>query len=259
MHVARNVRRYGDAGRVVLILHGLFGSAKNWHSQARSLASDYRVLAVDLRNHGSSPHSPQIDYPSMAADVLALMDTEGIEQASFLGHSMGGKVAMQVALQAGARVHKLIVVDIAPKRYPHHHDDVLDAMQALDLNARRTRQDLDQALSEAIPDAGVRQFIMTNLVRDKQTGGAYTWQINLPAIVSNYARLAAPPQGRPFNGETLFIKGAASKYIQAADRETVESLFPRARAKVIANAGHWPHVDKPHAFARLVADFLHEN
>ena len=255
MHVALNVRRYGDGDRVVLILHGLFGSAKNWHTQAKALARDYRVLAADMRNHGSSPHSPHLHYAAMAADVLALMDHQGIARASILGHSMGGKVAMQIALQAAGRVHKLIVVDIAPKRYPRHHDELLDAMQALDLNAHRTRQDLDMALSKGIPDASVRQFVMTNLVRNTQTG-AYTWQLNLAAIVSEYARLAEAPKGDPFDGETLFIKGAASKYIQAGDRETIEALFPRARAKVIANAGHWPHADKPQVFGKLVADFL---
>lgn len=258
MHVALNVRHYGDGERVVLILHGLFGSAKNWHTQAKALARDYRVLAADLRNHGSSPHSPHIHYPAMAADVLALMDHQGIARASILGHSMGGKVAMQIALQHASRVHKLIVVDIAPKRYPPHHDEVLDAMRALDLNAHRTRQDLDAALSEGIPDTGVRQFIMTNLVRHAQTG-EFVWQLNLPALVSEYARLAEAPEGTPFDGETLFIKGAASKYIQARDRERIEALFPRARAKVIANAGHWPHADKPQVFNKLVADFLRED
>jgi len=253
--VALNFRRYGDAGRDVLVLHGLFGSAKNWHTQASSLAGEFHVLAVDLRNHGASPHSPRIDYPSMAADVLALMDSQGIEQASILGHSMGGKVAMQIAMQTAARVHKLIVVDIAPKRYPPHHDDVLDAMQALDFGVHRTRQALDKALSERIPDAGLRQFIMTNLVRDAKTG-AFTWQLNLPAIAADYVRLAAAPEGEPFDGATLFIKGAASDYIHADDRKIIETMFPRARAKVIANAGHWPHAEKPRAFAKVVADFL---
>ncbi|MDH3712954.1 MAG: alpha/beta fold hydrolase [Gammaproteobacteria bacterium] len=253
--VALNFRRYGDTGPAVLMLHGLFGSAKNWHSQATSLAGDFSVYAVDLRNHGASPHCDQIDYPSMAADVLALIDAQGIEQANILGHSMGGKVAMQIALQAAPRVQKLIVVDIAPKHYPGHHDGVLEAMQAVDFDAHRTRQDLDRALSGSIPDPSIRQFILTNLVRDADTG-TFTWQLNLRAIVANYARLATAPQGQPFQRPALFIKGADSNYIQAADRETIEMLFPQARAKVIANAGHWPHAEKPRVFAKLVGDFL---
>ena len=253
--IALNFRRYGDADPTVLMLHGLFGSAKNWHSQATSLAGDFSVFAVDLRNHGKSPHSDRIDYPSMAADVLALMDAQGLRQISILGHSMGGKVAMQLAMQAAGRVHKLVVVDIAPKAYRHHHDGVLEAMQTLDFDAHQTRQALDRALSERIPDNSVRQFILTNLARDADTG-SFTWQLNLPAIVANYARLAAAPSGEPFTGPSLFIKGAASDYIKASDRERIEALFPMARAKVIANAGHWPHAEKPRAFAKLVGDFL---
>jgi len=253
--VALNFRRYGDAGPALLILHGLFGSAKNWHTQATSLAGEFSVFAVDLRNHGGSPHSERIDYPSMAADVLALMDGQGIPRASILGHSMGGKVAMQFAMQTAERVHKLVVVDIAPKAYRHHHDAVLTAMQTLDFGAHKTRQALDRALREGIPDAGVRQFVLTNVVRDA-TAGSFTWQLNLPAIVAHYADLAAAPSGEPFSGPALFIKGAMSDYIKAGDREVIEALFPQARAKVIGNAGHWPHAEKPQAFGKLVGDFL---
>jgi esterase len=183
------------------------------------------------------------------------MNRQGIEQADLIGHSMGGKVAMQIALQTAARVRKLIVVDIAPKRYPHHHDGVLDAMQALDVTAHRTRHALDRARSDGIPDDHVRQFILTNVVRDTDSD-AFAWRLNLPAIVANYARLAAAPHGDAFVRPALFIKGAASKYIQAGDREVIEALFPEARAKVIANAGHWPHAEKPQVFAKLVHDFL---
>lgn len=250
-----NFRRYGSGERAVLFLHGLFGSAKNWHTQASALSGDFSAYTVDLRNHGASPHCAHMDYPGMAADVLALMDRLDIEQACLLGHSMGGKVAMQIALQAGVRVHRLIVVDIAPRAYPRHHDEVLEAMQALDLSAHRTRQAVDAALRAGIPDERVRQFILTNLVRDRESG-AFVWQLHLPGIVDNYDHLSMAPTGAPYDGPTLFIKGGASDYIQATDRDTIDALFHAAHAKVIVNAGHWPHAEKPQAFQKLVGDFL---
>lgn len=253
--VRLSFRRYGDAGPAVLFLHGLFGSAKNWHTQASALAGEFSACTVDLRNHGASPHCAHMDYPGMAADVLALMDRLGIGQAGVLGHSMGGKVAMQIALQAPARVWKLIVVDIAPRAYPRHHDEVLEAMQALDLRTHRTRQAVDAALRDGIPDERVRQFILTNLIRDRDSG-LFAWQLNLPGIVENYHHLSAAPTGTRFDGPTLFIKGGASDYIRDADRGAIEALFPAAAAKIMVNAGHWPHAEKPQAFQKLVGDFL---
>ncbi len=194
----------------------------------------------------------------MAADVLHLLDTLNIERTDLLGHSMGGKVAMQLALHAGERVRRLIVVDIAPKAYHRHHDGVLQAMQLLDLSVHRTREALDLALSKAIPETDVRQFILTNLARDKETG-RFAWQLNLRAIVDNYDSLAAAPDGTAFNKPTLFIKGGLSDYIRADDRAVIDALFPRARAKVIGNAGHWPHAEKPQVFGKLVADFLRDD
>ena len=248
-------RHYGQASRAVLLLHGLFGSSKNWHSQASALSQDYSVYAVDLRNHGQSPHHALMDYANMARDVLELMDRLGLDSADLLGHSMGGKVAMQIALQTPARIDRLIVVDIAPRVYPPHHDDVLEAMRNLNFSTHRTRQSLDEALRSSIPDHGVRQFILTNLVRSKETG-LYRWQLNLEAIVNNYHSIAAAPRGELFDKPTLFIKGGASDYITAHDRAAIEAMFPQAQAKVMVNVGHWPHAEKPTTFGRLVSDFL---
>lgn len=255
--VALHHRRYGEGGPPLLILHGLFGSARNWHSQANLLAADFAVITADLRNHGASPHTERIDYEEMAGDVLALMDTLELARAHLLGHSMGGKVAMQIALNEPHRIERLVVVDIAPKAYPPHHDDILAALRALDPAAHRDRQSVDAALREGIPDPGIRQFILTNLVRE---ANGLAWQLNLEGIVRDYARLSEPPRGgQPFVAPALFVKGGNSDYITSADRAEITRLFPGARAKVIDNAGHWPHAEKPQVFAKIVRDFLRED
>ncbi len=253
MTVALNHRVYGETGPALVVLHGLFGSAKNWHSQAVELATSHRVVCADLRNHGASPHAPAMGYPEMAGDVLELIERLDLERASVLGHSMGGKVAMQLALSHPERIAKLVVVDIAPVAYVRHHDAILEAMQAIDLSAHRTRQSVDAALAPAIGDAGVRQFILTNLKRD---GDGYAWQLNLAAIAQDYQRLAAAPAGDPYAGPTLFIKGGRSDYITSAHREPTAALFPAAKVKIINDSGHWPHADNPRLFNRIAADFL---
>lgn len=249
-----NFNRHGQ-GHPLIVMHGLFGSLDNLASHNRNLAEHFTVYAVDLRNHGHSPHKDTMDYPAMAQDVLAFMAREGIDCAHLMGHSMGGKVAMQVALNHEDRVGRLIVVDIAPKAYPPHHDRVLNALLALDVHALESRQQIDKQLKQAIPDNALRLFLSKNLRR--RTEGGYYWRINLPVIRACYNRLrAAPTASEPFSGSTLFIKGSKSDYISSADWAHIADLFPQAQLKTIEDAGHWPHAEKPAAFAETILEFL---
>lgn len=239
----------------MLVLHGLFGSLSNWAWQCRELASDFAVYGLDLRNHGGSPHSEEMDYGSMALDVLAFMDEHGLARCHLLGHSMGGKTAMQVALSAPQRVARLVIADIAPVAYEGQHDSILAGLAAIDLSRITSRSQADEILVAYEPDELVRQFLLTNLLRTPE--GGYYWRINLPVLTRDYARLReAPPSHGRFDGPTLFVKGALSHYITEAYRGAILQRFPNAQMKVIMHTGHWLHAEKPQTFYRLVHDFL---
>ena len=254
--LALQYRSYGERGPALVILHGLFGSARNWHSLAQQLAATHRVFALDLRNHGDSPHSPAMDYPSMAADVVKFVRARGLDDTIVLGHSMGGKVAMQIALAHALALRALIVVDIAPRSYPRHHDDVLEAMRSVDFANMRSRHDVDAALQARIPDSGLRQFILTNVARTPQGLG---WRVNLSAIVAHYESLAAAPRhAQSFEGPSLFVAGERSAYVSATDRGRIGELFPASRIVTIAGAGHWPHAERPQQFAAAIMTFLED-
>ena len=249
-----NLQRYGS-GPPLIVLHGLFGSRANWHAISRALADDFEVIAVDQRNHGNSPHADEMTYAAMADDLLQLMTHEGIARAHVLGHSMGGKTAMQFALTHGERVDRLIVVDIAPRAYPPHHDDLLDALRELDLDAATSRAELDAMLARRIDAPAVRQFLLTNVTRDDD--GGFVWRINLPAIAASYAALVAEvDSARSFEGPALFVAGERSDYIAPEDRALIRARFPRARFASVKGAGHWVHADQPEAFRRIVQAFL---
>jgi len=244
-----------DVGKPLLIMHGLFGSLGNWGWHSRALSRHFAVTGLDLRNHGASPHSDEMDYPSMAQDVLEFMDEHDIACSHLLGHSMGGKVAMQVALLAPERVDHLIVADIAPVNYDSEHEDIFKGLLALDLDVIGSRTEADGLLAQYEPDELVRQFLLTNLVR--RPGGGFAWRINLAALQANYTLLRAAPVGdQVFEGPVLFIKGAQSNYILDAHREEILQRFPHADIKLILHAGHWLHAEKPQTFYRVVLDFL---
>ena len=261
MSVALNHRISGQ-GEPLILLHGLFGSLENLGGVARRLEDTWQIHALDQRNHGSSPHLSDMDYPSMAADVVAYLDAQGIDKAFILGHSMGGKVAMQVALRYPERVKAIIVADIAPVTYAPRHDAVLEGMKSLDLRGVKSRSDADARLAEFVEIAGVRQFLLKNLERipaDEQEMGdtVFRWRLNLPVIDASYRNLAAAPQGDgPFEGPVLFIKGADSAYIQEKHQSTIRSLFPNAELDIIEGAGHWLHAEKAETFASLCRRFL---
>jgi esterase len=249
-------------GEPLILLHGLFGSLENLGGIARRLEDGWQIHALDQRNHGSSPHTDDMDYPAMAADVVAYMDALNLDKAWVLGHSMGGKVAMQVALGYPERVKGIIVADIAPVTYKARHDAVLDGMKNLDLIGVTTRQEADKRLAEFVEIPGVRQFLLKNLERipAEQAGDGdqlFRWRLNLPVIDACYQKLADAPEGEgPYNGPVLFIKGADSAYIQSKHQDTIRQLFPAAELKIIEGTGHWLHAEKPDTFAALCRRFL---
>lgn len=248
-------KEYGSQGPCLIILHGLFGSLDNWHSLARRFSQFSRVYAVDQRNHGHSPHAEGNDYHTMADDVLELIDRLDIDTAILLGHSMGGKTAMQFAFSYPERVQRLIVADIAPKTYASRHSDEIEAMMAINLNGISKRSDADDQMKRLIPDFGVRQFLLKNLTRDGQ--GAYKWKINLEELIRSYPSILASVESYvPFEKKTLFLKGENSKYIQEEDREPIIERFPNATIRTIAGAGHWLHAEKPDEFFVAVEGFI---
>ncbi|WP_242929494.1 alpha/beta fold hydrolase [Pontibacter vulgaris] len=243
-------------GQPLLILHGLFGTSDNWQTLAKRLAENYNVFLVDLRNHGRSPHSDQHDYDVMAADVLALVDELQIPTPAIMGHSMGGKVAMNYALKYPTRLTKLIVVDIAPKAYPPHHDEIIDALQSVDLSTVTSRGEVDAQLAKTIKEDEVRLFLMKNLYRKEDN--TFGWRMNLDAIEKNYGKIAAAiTSDVPFKKHTLFIKGGRSRYILPEDiYSSIEHLFTLVEVETVPNAGHWVHAEAPDQVYELVSNFL---
>jgi len=248
-------KTYGT-GTPLIILHGLFGSLDNWATLSKAFGKHCKVFALDQRNHGRSPHSNTFNYEVMASDLDAFMQQHGIHSACVLGHSMGGKTAMQFALTYQEKTDKLIVVDVAPKTYDRRHDEILDALSSLDLSLYSARRKVDEALATMIPDVAVRQFLLKNLRRSES--GAFTWKINLGIIKKHYSEIAdrPPAAGRVFMQPTLFIKGERSSYIGEHDHRIIMGLFPRATIVTVEGAGHWVHADAPQQLTRIVLDFL---
>jgi esterase len=243
-------------GQPLLILHGLFGTLDNWATLAKRLAEHYNVFLVDLRNHGRSPHNEIHDYDAMAADVLELVDDLKIPTPAIMGHSMGGKVAMNYALKYPTRLTRLIVVDIAPKAYPPHHDEIIDALQSVDLTKSTSRGEIDKQLSEHISHEDVRLFLMKNLYRKEDN--TFEWRMNLDAIERNYEKIAgAITSDIPFKKHALFIRGGRSNYITQEDIYTnIEHLFTLVEMETIPEAGHWVHAEAPDKVYDLVTTFL---
>ncbi len=249
-----NYLESGQGSEAVFLLHGLFGSASNLTQLAKALEPAFRVFRVDLRNHGESFHLETMSLRDMAGDVRRLMSHLGIERAAFVGHSLGGKVAMQLALQSPECVSRLIVADIAPVAYKPHHNATLAALCGLDLRALKSRAEADAALADVEPELGVRQFLLKNLARNDE--GRWRWKLNLDAINQCYDDLRQAPEGTAFTGPTLFLKGENSAYIQTAHSAAMNNLFPQHELTVISDTGHWLHAEKPAVFNAAVGHFL---
>ena len=252
----------GDpAAAPLVILHGLFGTLDNWQTLARRWAEEagLHVVSVDLRNHGRSFHAPEHNYALLAQDVLALLDHLALDPArlTLLGHSMGGKVAMHLALHHPARLAQLIVLDIAPRfSNMEHQDDIIAGLQAVDLGAIQNRQQAEAALLPRIPQLGVRQFLLKNLYRREDN--SFAWRINLPALVANLAAVGAEiTASQPFLKPTLFIRGGKSDYITPSDKlHGIPALFPNSQVATVPDAGHWVHAEKPDEVFGLVRNFV---
>jgi esterase len=242
-------------GPPVVLLHGLFGAARNFGAIQRAVAPRFRVVALDLRNHGDSPHEPDMRYPTLAADVRETLLSLGIERAAVVGHSMGGKTAMAMALRWPDLVGRLLVADIAPVNYQHGNDTIADAMVAIPLTASLTRQQADAALADAVPRADIRAFLLQNL----RFGTGPHWRIGLPEIAAAVPDLEGW-NGVPgaYTGPTLFVTGANSDYVLPEHRPIIRTQFPKARFVAVKNAGHWVHADNPAGFLSVLEAFLHD-
>ena len=262
-------RTVGEAGPHVVFVHGLFGQGRNWTTIAKGLADRHRVTLLDLPNHGSSPWTDRVDYLDMAERLAAELGELG-EPVTLVGHSMGGKVAMQLALRRPELLRALVVVDVAPVDYPESggRTDEPDeeaspfaayiaAMRALDLESLRTRDDADEALRPAVPSRMVRSFLLQSLVRDG--AGGWRWRLNLEALARDLGRLRGfpePPQNAAFEGPVLWVAGANSHYVLPRDRDRMDALFPATRLVRIKNAGHWVHSEQPEVFLETLRRFL---
>lgn len=239
--------------RPLIILHGFFASSRNWRQIAQRLAGRFHVYLPDMRNHGASPHDPVMDYPAMAADVLRFMDDHGLETASLLGHSMGGKIAMWLALTSPDRIDKLVVADIAPVSYGHSFDNTVSALKELPLAELSNRKQAEELLASRITELSYRQFLLQNLVLKD---GKYSWRVDLDIFQRMGPNIAAFPdagQLPPFTGKALFIAGADSDFVKPG---AINLLFPTAELVTITGAGHWLHVQQPDAFIASVEKFL---
>jgi esterase len=253
--------QYGEAagGRPpVVLLHGLFGSARNWGQHQKTLGVEGRlVIALDLRNHGESPHGPVSSYAAMAEDVAETLESLGHRRCRLLGHSMGGKVAMALALTRPDMIERLVVADIAPRTYEHGNADLIAAMQALEITPGMTRAEASAALAPRIPDAMIRSFLMLNL----RLGAAQPpgWRIGLADIAAAMSVIEGW-QDLPgtYDGPTLFIAGGRSHYVPQDAEPAIRALFPAARFASLPDAGHWLHVDDPAGFIAAITPFLDE-
>lgn len=249
-----NFKTFGE-GKPLLILHGLFGSLDNWQTLGKQLAETHKVYLVDLRNHGKSPHSSEFSYEEMAKDVAELIQDEQLDKVSIIGHSMGGKTTMTFAVEFPQFVEKLVIVDIAPKKYAPHHDEIIKALYSLDLSAISSRREADEEMKKSIKNDGTRLFLLKNLNREKE--GGYSWKMNLDMLSENIEKVIDVTEiPFPIPLETIFIRGGSSGYILDSDFERIEELFPNSEIATIQNAGHWVHAEKPQELLSLIIDFL---
>lgn len=258
MATAQNLalQSFGDNGPPLIIMHGLLGSSRNWSAVARHLQSRFHVLVPDLRNHGASPHTPKMDYPHLAADIKFLLEQEEIQCASVLGHSMGGKAAMWLALSEPGLVCDLIVVDIAPVTYRQEFGHIITSLKNLPLTQIEKRSDADELLANEIAEPDLRHFLLQNLV---YSDDQYQWRIDLNIFERALPILASFPSSKTlpaFGGKSLFIAGRNSSYDVPAEFAKIQALFPRSEMATVEAAGHWLHAEQPGQFLQIVDAFL---
>ena len=248
-------KHHAGPGPALVILHGLYGNQGNWAPQARQLAQDYDVYVLDARNHGQSPWADKMGFADMAQDVADTMASLGLGNAHLIGHSMGGKTAMWLALTQPALVRSVCVVDIAPVPYPQAGDDVIRALNALELAALTSRADADTALAQNISTKFVRDFLLTNLQRSEE--GSWRWRFNLAVLTAAFREITGwPANAGSYDGPALFIKGELSDYILPEHADAMRAQFPNGQLKTVNGTGHWVHSEKPDAVIKLIRNFL---
>ncbi|CAD5289353.1 MULTISPECIES: alpha/beta fold hydrolase [unclassified Imperialibacter] len=245
-------RKLGQ-GKALIILHGLFGASDNWLTIGKSLSEHFEVYLVDQRNHGQSFHDPEHNFDVMAEDLGNFIKENNIAQPIILGHSMGGKVAMNYALSHPGKLEKLIIVDISPRGYKVHHDQILEGLKSIDLGSLESRKEADDQLAKYVPNVGERQFLLKSLSR---AGDGFEWKINVAAIDNNIGLIVGEIDGEPNTVPTLFIDGENSNYIRDIDLPIIKKLFPDSQVVTIKNAGHWVHAEQPEAFLKTLMAFL---
>jgi pimeloyl-ACP methyl ester carboxylesterase len=248
-----------ESAEPLVLLHGLLGSSRNWQTAGKQLAGKRRVYALDLRNHGDSPHNSRMDYPSMAADVLDWAAGAGLEHVHMLGHSMGGKVAMYLACRYPDRFKSLAVVDIAPRAYPPRWEKEFSLMRRMPVEHFTRRSEAEEWLEPEIRDWAFRKFLISNLERDP--AGGYRWVVNLGILESALPNLfqQVPETGQQYDGPCLFVRGGKSRFVEDGDFPMIRRFFPKVRIETVSDAGHNVHFDQTAAFVEVVNDFLSQS
>lgn len=242
-------------GQPIIILHGVFGTSDNWQTFAKQLSDSYQIFLLDQRNHGLSPHSDTFDYHVMAEDLREFIERHELKNPVILGHSMGGKVAMFFAVSHPNLFEKMIVVDIAPRHYPVHHQKILEALGAVKIDQVSSRKEAEDQMKPYIADFGIRQFLLKNLKREDND--SFGWKLNLSVIRDNIERIGeAVDDSRPVDKPVLFVGGEKSDYIRDEDHALISKIFPQARIKTIPGAGHWVHAEQPKLLLEEVKGFL---
>jgi pimeloyl-ACP methyl ester carboxylesterase len=241
-------------GTPLIILHGLFGSSDNWLTLGKRFAEKYKVYLIDQRNHGQSFHSSEFSYPAMAKDLEDFMQIEKIDSANIIGHSMGGKTAMEFAVTSPSKVKKLIIADIGPKYYPVHHATILKGLFSINLKTLGSRKEADDQLAKFIADFGTRQFLLKNLGRN---GDDFEWKVNLNVIAQEIEQVGKGlNQNATYTKTTLFVRGGKSDYILDSDMNLIHSIFTNSKVETIEGSGHWLHAEKPDEFFLIASKFL---
>jgi esterase len=248
--------RIEGQGKPLLIIHGFMGMGDNWKTLGgQYAAAGFEVHALDARNHGKSFHSDEFTYEAMVKDIAEYIDGNNLEKVDLIGHSMGGKIGMFFAVMHPELIDKLVVADIAPKYYPPHHQTELDALNAIDFEAKPDRAAVEATMAEYITDAGTRQFLMKNLYW--ATPGQLDFRFNLKVFNEQINNIGeALPEGSTFAGPTLFLRGDRSKYVKDEDLTDIEAHFPGCEIKTITNSGHWVHAENPKEFLEYTLEFL---
>ncbi|MFT4629977.1 MAG: esterase [Arenicella sp.] len=253
---AINISDFTDAEIPIVIIPGLFGSTANWRAVAKRLAESHKVIVVDQRNHGRSPHADSQSYADMVLDLRAFCDNHNLNKIILCGHSMGGKVAMLFALEYPAMVSQLVILDIAPIAYAHSHAPHIRALLAIDLSSLKSRSDADRQLHDSMPDVATRMFLLQSLTGSP---GRYQWKLNLPALLEYMPEITGFPEvGGSSEVDAVFVAGNLSEYLLDQQHAKIGSLFPNSQFISVPNAGHWLHAEQPKQVIDIINNFIQE-